>query len=500
MKTTTRGIPPQSLRLAPDLVAPELASEPAAVPAPVRRATGHRPRWLAWAAFAALGAAGQAHAQPAAPASEVPATEPTAPPPKQAESDPLAEQQLEQVRQMVTAMPKQFEFHGYVRSGFGINGKGGDQEAFQANGAFTKYRLGNETETYGELGFDANWVNPDRSDTWFKTSVKLALVAPRDSTFDVLAPIAVRESFAEAGRVWAAHPEVTFWAGQRFYRRRDVHITDFFHQDMSGYGAGFQDLKIGDKTKLSIAYLGGSGPTGSDVGRFAKNTLDLRVTDIPLGSGALEIWLIPTIEVAGEDPVTGVEPAGIHNGIGGGLFYFMPFMGGFHEIAVQFAQGGATNMSSGLDPNLSSESWRFRVVDRATVQIDPRLSMMWTGVVQLDNANGDVNGSGGNLWLSFGARPIYSLSKYFALAVEGGIDIVNAEDPPAPGAATETGLLGKLTFAPVIRPGADFWARPELRAFVTAAFWNDAAGPIGGVAHAGDTFGISAGVQMESWW
>jgi maltoporin len=54
----------------------------------------------------------------------------------------------------------------------------------------------------------------------------------------------------------------------------------------------------------------------------------------------------------------------------------------------------------------------------------------------------------------------------------------------------------------------DFWARPELRAFVTAAFWNEgaraaAAGagrPIGGVAYANDKFGVTVGVQAESWW
>src|SRR5262245_34000339 len=174
--------------------------------------------------------AAQAHAQPAPePAANEPAPAPvTPPPPSVASANPLAEQQLEQIRQMIVAMPKTFEFHGYFRSGFGINAKGGDQDAFQADGAFAKYRLGNETETYGEIGLDSNWINPDHTDTWFKTSIKVALVAPRDSTFDLIAPFAVRETFVEAGKVLASHPEMSFWAGQRFYRRRDVHINDFF--------------------------------------------------------------------------------------------------------------------------------------------------------------------------------------------------------------------------------------------------------------------------------
>lgn len=44
-----------------------------------------------------------------------------------------------------------FEFHGYFRSGYGLNSAGGQQVAFEAPGAGAKYRLGNEAETYGEL-------------------------------------------------------------------------------------------------------------------------------------------------------------------------------------------------------------------------------------------------------------------------------------------------------------------------------------------------------------
>src|SRR5690242_13848638 len=46
-----------------------------------------------------------------------------------------------------------FEFHGYFRSGYGLNGAGGQQVAFEAPGAGAKFRLGNEAETYAELIF-----------------------------------------------------------------------------------------------------------------------------------------------------------------------------------------------------------------------------------------------------------------------------------------------------------------------------------------------------------
>jgi hypothetical protein len=68
-----------------------------------------------------------------------------------------------------------FEFHGYFRSGYGLNSEGGQQVAFEAPGAGAKYRLGNEAETYGEFIFVNNWVNPNQSSdsAWAKTEVMI---------------------------------------------------------------------------------------------------------------------------------------------------------------------------------------------------------------------------------------------------------------------------------------------------------------------------------------
>lgn len=462
-----------------------------------------------------LAGAGQAHAQaapdpnaqpvaadPAAPGLEPAGPEATPPTQQTAENDPLQQKLADMIRKEMGSAPKLIEFHGYMRAGTGINGKGGDQDAFQAPGAYSKYRLGNETETYGEFELDNNWVNPDHGEAWFKTAMKIAYVAPRNGTFDTLGAIAIREAYAEAGHVLASKPEMTFWAGQRFYRRRDVHITDFFYQDMSGYGAGFQDLKLGAKAKLAVAYLGGSqedgNAGGADSGRLFKNTFDIRFYDIPAGPGNLEIWLIPTLAANGD---LGADATGNRSGIGGGVFYNMPFMGGFNEISAQFGYAGAANFSTGIE-NIADDGWMFRVVERAVIQASPQLSVMWTGVLQLDNKNGESQTGGvddsstGNLWVSVGARPVYNFTKYTGIAVEGGVDIVK---PQADG--SETGTVGKLTVAPLIRPGMDFWARPEIRAFITAATWSDSVkGAVGGRAYQDKNFGITAGVQLESWW
>lgn len=53
---------------------------------------------------------------------------------------------------------------GYLRSGYGRTGAGGPMIGFQAPGAASKYRLGNEAETYGELIVGKNFYLPGTFD------------------------------------------------------------------------------------------------------------------------------------------------------------------------------------------------------------------------------------------------------------------------------------------------------------------------------------------------
>src|SRR5882672_9559710 len=85
---------------------------------------------------------------------------------------------LREADQKIASLEQQaqsFEFHGYFRSGYGLNSKGGQQVAFQAPGAGAKFRLGNEAETYGEFIFVNNWLNPEKNSdkAWLKTEVMI---------------------------------------------------------------------------------------------------------------------------------------------------------------------------------------------------------------------------------------------------------------------------------------------------------------------------------------
>ena len=87
----------------------------------------------------------------------------------------LTLQEAENTIEGLKAAGGAFKFHGYFRSGYGLNSEGGQQVAFQAPGAEAKYRLGNEAETYGEFIFVNNWLNPEANSdkAWLKTEIMI---------------------------------------------------------------------------------------------------------------------------------------------------------------------------------------------------------------------------------------------------------------------------------------------------------------------------------------
>ena len=92
------------------------------------------------------------------------------------------------------------------------------------------------------------------------------------------------------------------------------------------------------------------------------------------------------------------------SGIGGGVFYFVPIMGGFNEVSAEF---GYDHAAISIDRPRHRHRQERLAVPRGRardVQPDPKLSMMWTGVVQLDNKNGKSDGAGSPA-ATCGSRP-----------------------------------------------------------------------------------------------
>ena len=403
-----------------------------------------------------------------------------------------------------------FEFHGYFRSGYGLNGKGGQQVAFQAPGTEAKYRLGNEAETYSELIFVNNWLNPDRDSdrAWMKTEFMIEANTTNSTNYANFAngigndQFRLREAFVSAGNLFESQPDAKFWAGERYYRRQHIEIDDFYPLDMSGYGAGVEDLnlRIGE---LAVAFLSGARPDiVTQNGNLAKSNIDVRFYDLKGPLGLWAGWFDFATQKGGQT-VSGTNLPNVPtaNGFAFGIRHQrLEWHGGYHAFSIQYGTGPASNFSSngsGVvigDPNLFLNSAaQLLITEQVLVQPNDKFATMPIFVFQ--RTKDGVPQRGWNEWVSFGARPEIFFTKYVSLAFEGGFDYTHSAN------GLYDGWLRKFTIAPQIGSGRKFFSRPILRAFLTYASWsNGLKGYVGGVPYLNSTNGLTYGVQAETWW
>jgi maltoporin len=405
-----------------------------------------------------------------------------------------------------------FRFHGYLRSGLGVDGSGKGQQPFIAPLAPAKYRLGNEAETYLETTFAYGTNSEDPEPAYFDTRITLAYVAPTSQSNTFTTTFSLREAYALARRVWEAQPTATFWAGARYYDRHDLHILDFWYRDPSGFGGGVEDIMVGDKARLAFSWIGGSQDQLESNGtvprddRFNKNTFEARVYGFDVKgtrlSFALDLAHFNGDEVA---VTTGAEPVLVEDSVGvsGQLVAEWPFTGGRYKAALQYGTGAAYDFRSVLGPPVGrtfvpgevfepDDLWQFRFVNDLLFEQRGRWQLQAAAVFQeLDNGAASNNRVS---WVSLGARPVYALGRFFSLATEIGWDHTGQSDLPG-------GSLFKLTVAPQITPNVKFFSRPSLRAFATWAHWSDSfRGLVAPVTYGDDVNGFAFGVQLETWW
>lgn len=417
------------------------------------------------------------------------------------------------------------EVHGYFRAGYGRNNQGGPQVGFQAPGAFSKYRLGNEAETYGELTFGKNFYVPDLfklDATQRPDGTPTGPIARVQTTMSIYNPyqdllssgdtdFGLPELWGSIGNVVAAQPEMKFWAGYRFYRRHDIHISDFFFYNMSGAGGGVEDLQL-PFGKLAVAWIGAASRSGmSDLPEpdpnneagFTKANLDVRLYDVPLPLGTGEFGFVLARADSGLDATGNSAPDS--DGIALTFLHTSDrvlSLDGVNKFSLQAGWGAAKTFTAGFETfTLTNgvfirpderDSWRFRVTEHFTADVTEHFSIGPALVYQFT----DYGDAGGIVhWASAGVRPIYHFNKYLSLALEGGVDWVENDD------AGSSDFLYKLTLAPQVSLGGRFMSRPVLRAFVTYAHWgDDFVGQVGGNDYVSENDGFTFGVQMEAWW
>jgi maltoporin len=375
----------------------------------------------------------------------------------------------------------QGEYHGYFRAGAGSNSEKGSQACFGLNGV-AKYRYGNECDTYGEFSYTKEMAK-SANGTSFVGTIMPNFYEPNSGGNGKNWGLA--QMFVEARNVDILNGG-TAWVGKRFYNRPDIHVLDMKMVHMDGTGAGIDGIKLGAG---QFGYALMRDDSGASTSATRHHFL---YHGLPANANA-------TIDL---DASLFTADTTVANSKGGYALSFAHkqggVLGGDNTLWLQYAQGAGVNNSLGQVGSLlvGSDATMARIGDQLIWSVTPEFTGGFNFVYQSNKTT-----AGTTTWTSIGTRPTYALADNLKLIMDIGHDRVK----PAGGGATQQ--LTKVSFGPALTMGKGFWSRPELRAFVTYAKWNDAAqaaAPAGSTLSSTGVFGsktngTSYGVQVETW-
>ncbi|EEX50643.1 maltoporin [Pasteurella dagmatis] len=406
------------------------------------------------------------------------------------------------------------DFHGYARSGIGWSGSGGQQyssngiaNGITVNGGDHKYRLGNESSTYTEFKLGQELFKDGEKSFYLDSN--LAYGVNQQGDWETTTP-ALREINVQFKNFADSLPGATLWAGKRFYQRHDVHMNDFYYWDISGPGAGVENIDLGFG-KLSVAVTrnteggGAYGWTYDATTKTWKSTQDKNkevfndVFDVRLAGietnkdGSLEIGF--DYGVAHKQKRAKLDKDATKNGFMLTVQHTQGnFFGGFNKFAVQYAKDAMTSWSVGhsLGASTTNRGYMLRVLNHGVVQFSDKVETMYALIYEKT----DLDNKAGKTWFSAGVRPMYKWNNTMSTLVELGYDRIKDQ------ATGKKNDLTKVTLAQQWQAGSSIWARPAIRVFGTYAHWNDKFNQshrtdAGYKAKDGEFIG---GVQFEAWW
>ena len=418
---------------------------------------------------------------------------------------------------ILSAQAGAVDFKGYARSGIGWTGSGGEQQCFQATGAQSKYRLGNECETYAELKLGQEvWKEGDKS-FYFDTNVAYSVSQQND--WESTSP-AFREANVQGKNLIEWLPGSTIWAGKRFYQRHDVHMIDFYYWDISGPGAGIENIDLGFG-KLSLAATRSSESGGSATfadrdangDRIYDNVVPNDVFDVRLAG--LETNPGGTLELGVDYGHTNIpddyylQPGASKDGWLFTAEHTQSMMKGFNKFVLQYGTDSMTSNGKGIPQggSVDNDGSMWRVLDHGAITLADRWDLMYVGMYQ----NIDRDNNNGTEWWTVGVRPMFKWTPIMSTLLEVGYDNVKSQK------TDEKNSQYKITLAQQWQAGDSIWSRPAIRVFATYAKWdekwgyanNSDTGYTSGVAYSdtsaktfsrGDDDEWTFGAQMEIWW
>lgn len=364
------------------------------------------------------------------------------------------------------------DYTGYFRAGPGLTTANASRACYALGGgsAGMKYRLGNECDFYGEFQLSQPF---QKDGIEYRATLMVSHYTPATDTDDT--GFKADQMFAEA-KGFDIAPDATFWVGKERGRRGDVHIVDTYFVEMAGVGAGFKGQPAGPG-KLGVAFY----KTDKDATK-PGNRVNVEYVGVPVSTdGALNFFATATKG----------DFDGGKSGYGLTVRHDQKKLFGTgleNTLWLQVAEGSTGLNANFGDLTAGSQAKSWRIVESFNGQSGALGGQAIFLIASEKNSAGVKTDSA-----SIGGRASYAFTRNFKLVSELGVSQYKPE-------GGETARLTKLTIAPTLAIGPEFWSRPEFRLYVTHAKWNDAAGNVTGqAAFDGKTSGTSFGAQVE-WW
>ena len=378
------------------------------------------------------------------------------------------------------------DWTGYMRGGPAATDVSGRSRQCYGLGEL-KYRLGNECDFYGEFQL-AQAMKADGVD--FNAVLMTNFYSPQTETNN---NYGIEQAYVEMKGVDIA-PQALFWMGKR-RDRDDVHIVDTFFTNMSGVGAGVENIDLGF-AKFGVAGYKADSPAEYIDGQHITTTggnngvgrLHAQLYDIPVNPDG-KLRLVATYSRG--DSQGGVKG---QSGYGFNVEHVQDkFFGGGNHLWLQYAQG-STDINQGISDNGShgSEYKTWRIVESPSWQIGS-FGGQALALYQHNEAPASAGGNS-NYW-TVGGRGSWAFTQNLKWLTEIGYTSLKPN-----GGSNEN--VTKVTVGPALSTGPGFWKRPELRLYVTYADYNKAAAADTNNNYgfpANKTNAVSYGAQVEIW-
>ncbi len=368
---------------------------------------------------------------------------------------------------------KALEFYGYGRSGIswagGANYNKAKNSCYSAAGAAAKYRLGNECETYLELGLSQlMWEDNSKN---FVVNALVAYSDDQSKDWNDKGAVVLREINIVGKNMIDFLPGSSLWVGKRFYKRHDIHMNDFYYWDITGPGAGLEDINV-MVGKLSFAVTRSDAKNSDPSINFKEDiavnyNYDVRFLTNPTAIGRFEFGITyGNAKALNSAYFVNTNKAEIDKN--GYLTTFLWTAGDKtnNKFVLQYGNdilgsGRFEYYSPGLYPASSGEM--IRLIDHGVIAVNNNIDIMFAGVAEFIHAK--TSSIEDKTWYSVGVRPMYRWTGNMSTLIEIGYDMVEGSYSLNNTIYPAESYLAKLTLAQQWQVVGDIWGRPAIRVF-----------------------------------